>query len=66
MDAEIFAVLDGWCKRRCDKIMHQTESHILSGGSLDDPEHLRLVGESRAYHAMRSYLHGAIRVAGRP
>lgn len=52
--------LDAWCKKRAAALSEPMNRHVMAGGNLDDREFRRMLGESSAYFAMRSYIHGAV------
>lgn len=56
---EIAAGLDDWCKDRAARLTEKAGAHILAGRSLDAPRYRMMLGEHRAYMAMRSFIHGA-------
>ena len=53
--------MDDWCVKRVARLRDPMESHVMKGRSLDDPEYRRQLGQSQAYHAMRSFIHGCLR-----
>lgn len=61
MKGEALSEVDAWCVRRADRISEQANKHILSGKSLNDPGYRMILGEHRAYMAMRSFIHGSLK-----
>lgn len=59
MSEDGFAALDDWCKARLDRLTEQASQHIMRGKSLNAPNYRTLLGEHRAYMAMRSFIHGS-------
>lgn len=57
-------ILDDWCERRAGRLGAISAQHLLGGGSVDDPHYRALVGEHRAYLAMRSFIHGSRAASG--
>lgn len=55
------AAMDEWCKARSDRLTKRSSLHIMSGRSINDPAYRAMLGEQRAYMAMRSFIHGTRR-----
>lgn len=51
--------LDQWCSRRLNVLNERSASHIRAGRSVTAPDYRFLLGEHRAYMAVRSYIHGS-------
>ena len=60
MDTDAFAALDEWCMKRAARVSEQAQQHIRKGKSLTAPDYRTLLGEHRAYLAMRSFIHGSL------
>jgi len=58
MADDAVAEMDEWCKRRLAKLLARSNDHIRLGRDLNDPDYRLLLGEHRAYMAMRSFIHG--------
>jgi hypothetical protein len=52
------AQIDAWCKSRADNVSAQAEVHLKKGLPLNAPNYRTMLGEHRAYLAMRSFIHG--------
>jgi hypothetical protein len=55
--------MDDWCVKRAAALSKRAGEHIMAGRSLEAPGYRMILGESRAYMAMRSFIHGSIRQA---
>lgn len=51
--------LDAWCKARAARLTEKAGAHILAGKGTNAPAYRTLLGEHRAYMAMRSFIHGS-------
>lgn len=57
---DAWAAMDAWCKKRAEDLRDQSAIVLKRNGyKTDDPAHRVLLGQSQAYHAMRSFIHGA-------
>ena len=56
-----FAELDDWCKSRADRVSAEAAAHLNRGLPLNAPDYRTMLGEHRAYLAVRSYIHGTLR-----
>lgn len=61
-----WAAMDEWCRARSEHLTQRAGEHIEAGKSPYDPDYRVLLGEHRAYMAMRSFIHGAIRLSPSP
>lgn len=59
-DTDQWREMDEWCRKRAAVLTERSNQHIRSGRSLDDPDYRLLLGEHRAYLAMRSFIHGSL------
>lgn len=51
--------IDEWCAKRLTNLTERSNQHIKAGRKLDDPDYRLLLGEHRAYMAVRSFIHGS-------
>jgi hypothetical protein len=51
--------MDAWCTKRAAELSGKASEHIVAGRSLEEPHYRTILGEHRAYLAMRSFIHGA-------
>lgn len=58
-ESDAWQIMDDWCRAQCQKLLGQTNPHILKGRDLNDREFRRLLGQSQAFLKMRSFIHGS-------
>jgi hypothetical protein len=51
--------IDDWARRRQAALVERSNEHIRRGRDLNDPDYRVILGEHRAYMALRSFIHGA-------
>lgn len=56
---DAWAAMDAWCVRQGERVAAKMEPHVMAGGSLDDRQFRRWLGESNALLRMRSFIHGS-------
>lgn len=54
--------LDEWCKRRIARLEEPMSRHVMERNDpeLSDPNYRVMLGQSQAYSAMRSFIHGSL------
>lgn len=52
-------LIDDWARRRQAALVERSNEHIRLGRGLNDPDYRVLLGEHRAYMALRSFIHGS-------
>jgi len=57
---EAWHAMDDWCRKRSADLLQTMEPYIMGGGSTDDAQYRQQLGQSQAYAAMRSFIHGAL------
>lgn len=51
-------IMDEWCQRQLAAIRTEIEERVAQGCDYDAPEHRMKIGQSQAFHRMRSFIHG--------
>lgn len=57
-ELEFLAEMDAWCEKRVEALSRRAGRHVMRAGSLQAPRYRTILGEHRAYSAMRSFIHG--------
>ena len=55
--------MDEWCAARIERLTAKAGEHVMAGRSLEQPRYRMMLGEHRAYSAMRSFISGARKAA---